>query len=151
MYLYPNIPDRLYRRLFDDLRVAGLQNTVPAWTPRVDVKEEAARYVVYFDVPGIDPQDIEIQAERNQFVVKGERKREAAAEGENFSRIERVHGAFERRFSLPETADADAITATGRNGVLEISIPKKPQSQPRKIRVGVNPLDGADEAPQSVQ
>lgn len=145
MYLYSNIPNRLYRRLAADSRAAG------AWTPRVDVKEEANRYVVLFDVPGIDPQDIEIQAERDQLIVKGERKREAAVEGEQFSRTERFHGTFERRFSLPDTADADAITATGRNGVLEISIPKKAQSQPRRIRVGVSPLDGADEAPASVQ
>ena len=106
------------------------------WVPRVDIKEEADRFVIYADIPGVDPQDIELQMDKGVLSVKGERKSENASETERFSRIERRHGGFHRRFALPDSADADGIAATGKNGVLEISIPKKPETTPRRIQVG---------------
>lgn len=147
MYLHPH-HRHLSRRFGFEAQPAAA-----SWTPRVDVKEEAARFAIFIDVPGIDPQAIEIQADGNLLSIAGERAATNAGEGERFSRVERRHGKFERRFALPDTADTAAITASGRNGVLEISIPKKAHSQPRKIHVGVTPLDneGADEAPASVQ
>lgn len=146
MYLYPHHRHLSRRFGFE------AQSAIAAWAPRVDVKEEALRFAIFVDVPGIDPQAIEIQADGNLLTIGGERPAANAGEGERFSRVERRHGKFERRFALPDTADTTAITASGRNGVLEISIPKKAQSQPRKIQVGVTPLDdGAGEAPASVQ
>lgn len=146
MYLHPHHRHLARRFGFE------AQSAHAAWTPRVDVKEEAARFAIFIDVPGIDPQAIEIQADGHLLTISGERPAVDAGEGERFSRVERRHGKFERSFALPDTADTAAITASGRNGVLEISIPKKAQSQPRKIHVGVTPLDGvADEAPASVQ
>lgn len=106
------------------------------WTPRVDIKEEAGRFVIYADLPGVDPQEIEIQMDKGILSIKGERKSEAAVEAERFSRIERRHGGFHRRFALPDSADAEGIVASGRDGVLEISIPKKPETTPRRIQVG---------------
>jgi HSP20 family protein len=67
--------------------------------------------------------------------IKGERREETKQEGENFTRVERARGLFYRRFALPDSADADRITATGRHGVLEISIPKKPETTPRRITI----------------
>lgn len=98
-------------------------------------KEEAHRFVLYADVPGVDPQDIEVQMDKGMLTVKGERS-EVAHESENFSRIERRYGSFHRRFALPDSADPDGISASGRNGVLQITIPKRPETTPRRIQVG---------------
>ncbi|MBN8888237.1 MAG: Hsp20/alpha crystallin family protein [Rudaea sp.] len=106
-----------------------------AWTPRVDVREEDARYVIFADIPGVDSKDIEISMDKGVLTIKGERKSESASENGKLTRVERRYGAFERSFVLPDSADADAITASGKNGVLEVAIPKKAQAAPRKIAV----------------
>ncbi len=121
---------------FFDADNDGSNTATAQWTPRVDIKEEADRFVIYADLPGIDPQDIELQMDKGILSIKGERKNESAAETERFLRIERRSGSFHRRFALPDSADADGIAATGKNGVLEISIPKKPETTPRRIQVG---------------
>lgn len=105
------------------------------WAPRVDIKEENTRFVIYADIPGVDPAEIEIQMDKGILTIKGERKTASSEENTQFSRVERSHGVFYRRFSLPDSADAASITATGNQGVLEISIPKKPETTPRRIQV----------------
>ncbi|MBI1732332.1 MAG: Hsp20/alpha crystallin family protein [Gammaproteobacteria bacterium] len=106
-----------------------------AWRPAVDIKEETDRFVILADLPGVDPKDIEITAENGVLTVRGERKSEKDEEREGFRRVERVRGTFYRRFSLPDTADTDGIKARGRDGVLEITLPKHEKLQPRKISV----------------
>lgn len=106
------------------------------WVPRVDIKEETDRFVLYADIPGVDPQEIDVQMEKGTLTIKGERRLEEKMEGETFSRIERRHGSFHRRFALPDSADPDGITASGHNGVLQIIIPKRPETTPRRIQVG---------------
>ena len=106
------------------------------WVPRVDIKEEADRFLLYADIPGVDPEAIEVQMDRGLLTIKGERREEKVDETERYSRIERRHGVFHRRFALPDSADPDGITASGHNGVLTISIPKRPESTPRRIQVG---------------
>ena len=123
-------------RILDDAFAATGAASV-AWIPSVDVHETADRYVVRADLPGVDPKNIEITAEDGVLTLKGERqaqKRENAQDG-GLERLERVAGSFVRRFTLPETAQADAITATHSNGVLELSIPKQPKREPRRIKV----------------
>ena len=105
------------------------------WTPAVDIKEEAERYVLLADLPGVNPENIEVSMENGVLTVKGERVTEAKSRREGYKRIERVFGSFYRRFSLPDTADAEGISARCNNGVLEIVIPKKSQLKPRKIVV----------------
>jgi HSP20 family protein len=105
------------------------------WAPRVDIREEDKRFVILADVPGVDPKEIEISMEKGILSIKGERKAESKEETGKLTRVERSYGAFYRRFALPDSADADGITAVGKHGVLEISIPKKPEVAPRKIEV----------------
>jgi HSP20 family protein len=105
------------------------------WAPRVDIREEAARFVIQADVPGVDPGAIEINMEKGILSIKGERKIETKEESEKFTRVERQHGVFYRRFALPDSADPDNISATGKHGVLEIVIPKRPQQTPRRIAI----------------
>lgn len=111
------------------------------WVPRVDIKEEADRFLILADLPGIDPEDVEVLMDKGILSIKGERKNEVVEQSERFSRIERRYGSFHRRFALPDTADAEGITAHGRNGVLEIAIPKRAEASPRRIQVGAKPAN----------
>ena len=114
---------------------AAAHDGEPTWTPRVDVREEPSRFVILADLPGIDPADIEVQMDSNVLTLKGERKAEPASDDARTTRSERRHGSFERRFTLPDNVDAEAIAASGKHGVLEISIPKKAQAAPRRIEI----------------
>ena len=106
------------------------------WAPRVDIVEEPNRFVIFADLPGVDPQDVEVLMDKGILSIRGERKSEINAQTGRYSRVERRYGTFHRRFALPESADPEGITANGRNGVLEISIPKRPETTPRRIQVG---------------
>ncbi len=105
------------------------------WVPRVDIKEEAERFVIFADLPGVDPDQIEVQMDKGILSIKGERKTASLTESERYSRVERAHGVFYRRFALPDSANPEGITANGRHGVLEITIPKRPETTPRRIQV----------------
>lgn len=106
-----------------------------SWIPHVDVREEAERFLVVADVPGVEGKEIEITADKGVLTIRGERRSENKSSADGYERVERASGTFLRRFTLPETADAEAIKATHANGVLEVSIPKRPQEQPRRIAV----------------
>ena len=106
-----------------------------SWVPRVDIHEEKDRFVVLADVPGVDPKDIDITAENGVLTVRGERKVEKRETENGYERIERVAGSFLRRFTLPEGANTEQIKAKQTNGVLEVTIPKTPAVQPRRISV----------------
>ena len=105
------------------------------WRPAVDIKEEADRFLITADLPGVEPKDIEITMDNGVLTIKGERKSEVRDEKEGYKRVERVSGTFYRRFSLPDTADAERIEAKGNHGVLEVTLPKHEKVQPRKIEV----------------
>ena len=135
---HANLQDELkgvFDRFFsaDD---ADQSNVVTSqWTPRVDIKEEDKRFVILADIPGVDPKDIEVHMDKGILSLKGERKSESKDEHGKFTRVERTYGSFYRRFALPDSADAEGITAVGKHGVLEISIPKKPETSPRRITI----------------
>ena len=122
--------NRLFDREEGEAAVAATD-----WVPAVDIKEEAQRFVLRADVPGVNPKDIEITMEEGVLTLRGERKAETRDEADGWRRVERVSGQFFRRFSLPDTADAEGVTARGSNGVLEIVIPKQAKVQPRRITV----------------
>jgi len=126
---------QVFDRFFNDTEADSSSVVTSQWTPRVDIKEEANRFVILADIPGVDPKDIEISMDKGILTIKGERRTEKKEEAERFSRVERMHGVFHRRFALPESANPENITASGRNGVLEISIPKRPETTPRRISV----------------
>lgn len=126
---------QVFDRFFGDTDTDSSSVVTSQWTPRVDIKEEASRFVILADIPGVDPKDIDISMDKGILTIKGERRTEKTEETERFSRVERSHGLFHRRFALPDSANPDNITASGRNGVLEISIPKRPETTPRRIQV----------------
>ena len=109
--------------------------TVADWVPAVDIHEEKDRYLLRADVPGVAAEDIDVSMDNGILKVSGERRAEARTDTGGVQRIERVTGRFFRHFTLPETADAEGITAKVSNGILEVSIPKVPEIQARRISV----------------
>ncbi len=105
------------------------------WAPAVDIKEEADKFVLYADIPGVKTEDIEVNMEAGVLTLKGEKQTEAKTEKESYKRVERTSGSFYRRFSLPDSANSDAISAKCKYGVLEITIPKREAVKPKRIDV----------------
>lgn len=124
-------------RLFDSLGSYDEEGGTPAtdWMPAVDVTEEENRYVLHADVPGVDPNDIEITLENGVLTIRGQRAAGKTENGQGYRRVERMYGTFFRRFTLPDTADAEKISAQSKHGVLELVIPKQEKVQPRRITV----------------
>jgi len=127
--------NQLQRELMDGGRAAPAEGSVATaeWTPAVDIKERADGYVLFADVPGVRPEDIDVSMENGILTLHGTRVTDAGTAREGYKRVERVQGTFYRRFSLPDTADAEGISARYQNGVLEIVIPKRTANKPRKI------------------
>jgi HSP20 family protein len=106
-----------------------------AWLPPVDIHEEANQFLLHIDLPGVDPKAVEITAEKGVLTVRGHREGLQQEAREGYRRIERTKGDFQRRFSLPDTADTNGIKAKSNNGVLEVVIPKVAQVQAQRITV----------------
>lgn len=114
---------------------ASSDDSVADWVPAVDVIEEKDRYVLRADLPGVQAADIDLSMDAGTLSISGSREAAPSVEYSGFQRLERANGRFFRRFSLPETADADSISAKSDNGILEVSIPKQPVVQTRRITV----------------
>lgn len=106
-----------------------------SWSPAVDIHEEPSQFVLRSDLPGVNPEDVELTIEQGVLTIKGKRNEERRTEDGNYRHVERAHGTFQRCFKLPETANLDSAEASYSQGVLEISLAKKEQAQPRKIRI----------------
>ncbi len=133
---FPNAKD--LDRLFN-MRFGDEDSTIAtsSWIPAVDIAEKDDHFLIEADVPGVEPKDIEVSMENGVLTLRGERESEVKEEEEGYSRIERSRGSFYRRFSLPETADSENITAKSDKGVLRITIGKKETAKPKKITVDV--------------
>jgi len=123
------------RRDVSRLREAEMPDT---FVPAVDIYEEAERFVVLSDLPGIEAARIDITVEEDLLTIKGERKATQTAEGASLQRAERASGQFERVFRLPETAAGEGIRAEYSDGVLTVYIPKAEKPAPYRIEVTAN-------------
>ena len=101
----------------------------------VDIREDKDCFTITADLPGVNAKEIEVHAENGMLTIRGERDSRKKEEREGYKRIERSYGSFFRRFTLPDTADTDKISAKADNGVLTVTIPKHEKLQPRKIAV----------------
>jgi HSP20 family protein len=122
----------LFQRFFEPWEDRG---EAPAWTPRVDVEETDKEVVVKADLPGVDPKDVEVTVADGSLVLKGERKEEREEKKKSYYRVERFVGQFYRTIPLPPGTDPDKISAATAKGVISVTIPKKPEAQPKKIVV----------------
>lgn len=109
--------------------------TTSDWVPAVDIKEEDERYVIHADIPGVEAKDIDVNMEDGILSIRGQRESRSEEEREGYKRVERVRGSFYRRFSLPDGADSESISAKYKDGVLEILIPKQVKVLPKRIEV----------------
>ena len=125
-------------RLFSTVNDGETSSATASWVPAVDIHEYQDRFELAVDLPGVSPEAVEITLANGVLTLSGERAGEKnvdTKERGRESRIERVTGRFHRRFILPDSIDTEQIKATGRQGVLEISIPKQAKAQPRRIKV----------------
>jgi HSP20 family protein len=100
-----------------------------------DVKETKEAFVFKADVPGIDVKDVEVKIQQNRLTISGKREQEKTEQGETYYAYERSYGSFIRSFTLPEGVDADNIAAELKEGVLTLTLPKKPEMKPRRVAV----------------
>jgi len=124
-------------RIFDSQLANGSATTAATadWVPPADVEEYSDRFVLKLDVPGVNAASIDITLENGVLAITGAREQDTGEKDCERARRERAYGRFHRRFTLPDTVDSTSVHATGRNGVLEVNIPKQPKAQPRRIEV----------------
>lgn len=113
------------------------QKTV--WRPAVDIKETNDSYLIRADLPGVKAEDISIKLENGLLTLRAERKLEKNETNKDngYHRIERAYGSFQRSFWVPDNGNVENISATHKEGVLEITLPKKPETKPKQIEVTV--------------
>ena len=124
-------------RVLDQALASAWTSDNRHWVPAIDVVEKKDAYMLYAELPGVDESQIDISFEQNVLTVQGTKASTVTA-GDNEMRVyanERVSGAFERSIRLPDFVDGESISARSSNGVLEITIPKAPMAQPRKIEI----------------
>jgi HSP20 family protein len=127
--------DRLFDSFFD--RESRLPVGNGDWTPRFDLVESRDYVTIKVDLPGMNEKDISVSLSGDNLVIKGERKTEKEEKEKQYHRIERSFGAFQRIIPLPATVEADKIKAEYNKGVLEVQLPKKPESKPKEIPITV--------------
>ena len=132
-------PWTLVNRLRQIDRLFGVPVTQSAdssnWLPPVDIYENDQQFELQLDLPGVDPKAVEITADQGVLSIRGQREAVQRDSQDGYRRIERTTGEFQRRFSLPDSADAQNIKAKFTNGVLQVAIPKLAQVQPHRITV----------------
>lgn len=128
---------REINRLFTSWNDPDSSGATASWIPNVDIQEFDNRFRLFVDLPGVDPNEVEITLDNGVLTISGERLLpNSPNEGQvTTRRMERGHGKFYRRFILPDTVDADNVEAANSFGVLEIRIPKQAKAQPRRIAV----------------
>jgi HSP20 family protein len=116
---------------------SSMAATEAIWSPLVDIHETKDSYLLMVELPGVKQEDIQVSVEGDTLTLKGERKRETEVKEDQYHRVERSYGRFERSIVLPSVVDAGRTKATYRDGVLEIQLPKKEEAKPKEIKVEV--------------
>ena len=129
------MPFRDFDRLFEDFWPA--ETPEREWLPALDLSETEDKVLVKVELPGIDPKDIEVTVLGELLTIKGERKQEKEEKEEDYHRVERVYGSFCRTLRLPTTAEPDKVSASYKDGILKLTIPKKEEAKAKKIEVKV--------------
>jgi len=126
--LHNNI-DRLFDDFFRGFDLAPFGESFGTFSPCIDVKENDNNYQVTAELPGMDENDIEVTMDRNSLTIRGEKKQEMEDKGQNYYRMERSYGSFQRSISLPPGIESDKIDANFSKGILTIILPKTAETQ----------------------
>ena len=134
-----NMQERMNRLLGDTYLkpTLGEREVGDEWSPAVDIYEDADGVAIKVELPEMDMKDIDVKIEDNTLRVRGERKLEREDKKANYHRIERYYGAFSRTFTLPTTVDQEKVKASYDRGILKITLPKKEDTKPKKIKIEV--------------
>lgn len=133
-------PARLMRSLlawdpFREMAPFPLERSMMEFAPAFEVKETKDSYLFKADVPGVKPSDIDVSFTGNRLTITGKREGEKQEKGETYYAYERSYGSFTRAFTMPEGIDPNGIYADLRDGVLTITVAKKPEAQPKKVTI----------------
>ncbi len=129
--------------LFDDFSLGkwpGREDSLfeGAWIPAMDVHDSKDSIVVRADLPGMKKEDIEVSIQDGALIIRGEKREEAERKEKGAVRTERFYGSFHRSVTLPTAVDDTKVKASYKNGVLELTLPKKEEAKPRQIKIDVN-------------
>ena len=124
--------------------MGGARGAGPTFVPAFEVKETQDAFVFKADLPGVQDKDLDISLTGDRLVVSGKRESEKREENERYFAYERNFGSFSRAFTLPGGVDADHISADLKDGVLNLVLPKKPEVQPKRIKVGGGAVTGGE-------
>ncbi len=133
-----NEMDRLFERFFEDFfSPTGVERGVRfgTWAPALDVTENEAEVRVRAELPGVNPNELEISVTGNVISIQGEKREEKEDKSESSYHIERSFGSFRRTIELPQSVNPESAKADYTNGVLTISFKKNPSAAPRKINI----------------
>ncbi len=130
--------NRLFSEVARRSPVAEEEMVQGAWVPPVDIFETGDSIVIKAELPGISKEDITLEVKENTLSIRGEKKFEKDVKEENYHRVERSYGAFQRAFSLPGTVQQDKVKAKFRDGILEVTLPKAEEAKPKQIKVDVS-------------
>jgi HSP20 family protein len=127
--------DRLFEEGFPRFVARNGGEELSQLTLGIDVFETPEEMVVKAAVPGVDPKDVEISVEEDVLTIKGESRHQEETSDENYLRRELRYGSFQRALRLPPTVDAEHATASFENGMLKLTLPKKPEARARTIKI----------------
>ena len=108
-----------------------------SWAPSVDIFEHEGNLVLKAELPGVDPKDVDVRVENNVLTLRGERKFETEVKKEKYHRVERAYGTFSRSFTLPNVVDTEKIKAEFKDGMLQVTLPKREEAKPKQIQINV--------------
>jgi HSP20 family protein len=128
--------DRLWDSFFEE-RPRKKGEEVGEWLPSLDVSETKNDLVVKAELPGMDPKDIDISLSEGILNIKGEKKQEKEEKEENYHLIERSYGSFTRSVRLPREVQSDKISASFKNGVLRVTLPKSEEAKKKEVKIKV--------------
>ena len=127
--------DRLFDRFWED--DGGDLPMTRQWIPTLDFSENDETYMARYEIPGLEPKDVQVTLQDNVLTVKGEKKEELKQKGEKWYRMERTHGAFSRSIRLPSAVDGSKVNAVFKNGVLTITVPKVAEAKVPTIPIKI--------------
>ena len=125
--------NRMFNQFFQGSN--GEEAKVSTWNPSVDIYETDDALVIKAELPGVSKDDVSIDVHQNTLTLRGERKHEAEVKDEQYHRVERSYGSFQRSFTLPSTIDYEKVQATFKDGVLELHMPRLESAKPRQIAI----------------
>ena len=132
-----NLQDQLFRTFGATYGEPKQEAMTATWSPLVDVFEDEDGITLKAELPEVEAKDVDIQLDGNTLTIRGERKLENEQKRDSYHRVERTYGAFARSFTLPQQIDAGNITAQSKDGILRIHLPKKAETKPRSIKIGI--------------